>query len=95
MPFLTDFYFCNSEKRLTSNWVTVFGFQPEHAAELLELFCELGSVISRDINSDANFIHLQYATNWDAQKALAKNGTLFKGFSMIGVVPRENVTFLV
>jgi hypothetical protein len=70
------------------NWVTVFGFTGGQSAAVLTYFKKLGAVEAAEVGQ-GNWIHLQYATLWAAQKALAKNGSVLPGGSMIGVIPTD------
>lgn len=72
------------------NWVTVFGFATSQMNAVLEYFQRLGVVEAREAGQ-GNWFHLKYSTQWAAQKALAKNGSVLvsAGSCMIGVIPTQ------
>lgn len=75
---------------IADNWITVFGFTPGQSADILAAFKRLGEVVQIDAGQ-GNWLHLCYATRWGAQKALARNATVFPvaPSSLIGVLPRS------
>nr|CAG4708401.1 unnamed protein product [Naegleria fowleri] len=68
-----------------TTWVTVFGFPPDKTSYILKQFSNYGTIINHKI-TNGNFIHIQYKTRIQADKALSKNGKIFDGVLMIGVV---------
>lgn len=72
------------------NWVTVFGFATSQMNTVLEYFRRLGVVEAWEAGQ-GNWFHLKYSTQWAAQKALAKNGSILvpAGSCMIGVIPTQ------
>lgn len=70
------------------NWVTVFGFTPSQADEVVAHFKRFGAVEDVEMGQ-GNWAHVKYATQWAAQKALAKTGLVLPlaGSCMIGVIP--------
>ena len=46
--------------------MTVFGFQPEHAAEVMREFARCGEVLSFGSGREdkVNWVHIQYAVRW-------------------------------
>jgi len=75
-------------ERETSNgrWVTVFGFQPSRLDQILDQFQRYGNIVVY-IAENGNWVHLQYETVLQAQKAQSKNGKLISEGMMIGVIP--------
>jgi hypothetical protein len=66
--------------------VTVFGFRPEQAVDVIHHFSQCGEILNHHVAGD-NFMHIQFATRLSAQQALSKNGRVFFGAVMLGVVP--------
>lgn len=75
--------------------VTIFGFPPNCRNEILVSFQSHGPIESFDAASienggGSNWIHIQYESEWAAQKALSRNGSIFQPFGvMIGVIPMQ------
>jgi nuclear pore complex protein Nup53 len=67
-------------------WVTVFGFNQPYTHTVLKQFQKYGDII-RYKSGEGNWIHIQYQTKLQAQKALTKNGKFLEDGVMIGVVP--------
>ena len=80
------------EDTTENNWITVFGFSPSVSQQVIDYFVRLGQVIAKDISKDGNFVHLKYASCWDVQRALSKNGFLIDGIHIIGVMPMRPTT---
>ncbi|XP_050729747.1 nucleoporin NUP35-like isoform X2 [Eriocheir sinensis] len=71
---------------LEDTWVTVFGFPPAAASYILTQFTQLGTITEHHNPGSGNWMHLKYMTKLQARKALSKNGKVFSGNIMIGVV---------
>lgn len=75
--------------------VTIFGFPPNCRNEILVSFQSHGSIESFDAASNensggSNWIHIVYESEWAAQKALSRNGSIFQPAGvMIGVIPMQ------
>jgi len=74
-----------NEQVRESTWVTVFGFPPSKASYILKQFSKYGTILNHKI-TNGNFIHMQFKTRIQADKALSKNGKVFDSVLMIGVV---------
>ncbi|KAL7643230.1 UNVERIFIED_CONTAM: hypothetical protein RMT77_006521 [Armadillidium vulgare] len=72
---------------LEDTWVTVYGFPVASASYILTQFAQLGTIIDQRQPGLGNWMHLKYQTKLQARKALTKNGKIFNGNIMIGVVP--------
>ncbi|QDZ25601.1 nuclear pore complex protein NUP35 [Chloropicon primus] len=72
-----------------SRWVTVYGFQQSDRDLILRELQECGDIIScRNGGTEkANFMHIQFQTKGEAQKALGKNGKQISKNLMIGITP--------
>ncbi|XP_019704081.2 nuclear pore complex protein NUP35 [Elaeis guineensis] len=69
-------------------WVTVFGFAPGDTNLVLREFEKCGPILKHVPGPrDANWMHILYQNQYDAQKALAKNGTQINSVLIIGVKP--------
>jgi len=79
------------ERPRDDNWVTVFGFPPSSTTYVLHAFQEYGEVVKHETRPGANWMHLQYLTRLQSQKALSRNGKMV-GNTMIGVLPRSSET---
>jgi hypothetical protein len=64
--------------------VTIFGFPSNFTGDVMRKFQSYGEVVNHKIGP-GNWIHLQYRTTLQAQKALSQNGECFKGAIMLGV----------
>lgn len=75
--------------------ITVFGFPPNCRNEVLLSFQSHGPIESfdsaaADEGNSSNWIHIVYESEWAAQKALNRNGTIFQPTGvMIGVIPMQ------
>ena len=72
--------------------VTVFGFSPNCRNEILLSFQTHGPIESFDAAAveGSNWLHIVYESEWAAQKALNRNGTIFQPTGvMIGVIPMQ------
>lgn len=83
-------------------WITIFGFPPGATEAIVEHFRGIGEVAEwKEEGSGShpssfgggNWVHLCYTSNWSAQRALLKNGTVIPwlGSCMIGVVRTRQV----
>lgn len=69
--------------------VTVFGFPPSCRNEIVSAFASFGPIEQYDFG-ESNWLHIIYESEWAAQKALSRNGSIFNpGGMMIGVVPMQ------
>ncbi len=69
--------------------VTVFGFPPSCRSEIVSAFASFGPIEQYDFG-ESNWLHIIYESEWSAQKALARNGSIFNpGGMMIGVMPMQ------
>ncbi|CAO2199440.1 unnamed protein product [Urochloa humidicola] len=69
-------------------WVTVFGFSPGDTNLVLREFEKCGIVLRHVPGPrDANWMHILYQSQYDAQKALAKHGQQLNSVLIIGVKP--------
>eukprot|EP00051_Salpingoeca_urceolata_P001854 m.44651 g.44651 ORF g.44651 m.44651 type:complete len:429 (+) comp11721_c0_seq2:136-1422(+) len=73
--------------------VTVFGFAPDDASFVLSEFEQYGTIVRKNIEPGANWMHLTYDTPMQAEKALSKNGHTFAGKIMVGVRPCTDEEF--
>jgi hypothetical protein len=83
--------FVNGGQQQTTRAITVFGFPPNCRNEILLSFQLHGSIESFDgSDSGSNWINIIYESEWSAQKALNRNGSIFQSTgSMIGVIPMQ------
>ncbi|XP_026664548.1 nuclear pore complex protein NUP35-like [Phoenix dactylifera] len=69
-------------------WVTVFGFSPGDTNLVVRELEKCGPILKHVPGPrDANWMHILYQNQYDAQKALAKNGTQINNVLIIGVKP--------
>lgn len=68
-------------------WVTVFGFPPEQASNILKYFSRHGEVVAHQIPVRGNWMHLRYSCGIHARQAISRNATVLDGSLRIGVVP--------
>lgn len=70
-------------------WVTVFGFPPNALNAVLSHVSSRVRIVDKRgaPHAQGNWIHLKCATEQDAHRALACNGNIVSGSTMIGVVP--------
>lgn len=71
------------------NVVTVFGFpnNVKSQAQILQEFGKCGDVLRFHRDTQCNWMLLQYATKYEAQRALLKNGLILSASVMVGVQP--------
>lgn len=77
---------------MEDTWVTVFGFPAAAASYILTQFTQLGTITEHRNPGSGNWMHLKYQTKLQARKALSKNGKVFSGNIMVGVVPCSDKT---
>ncbi len=63
-------------------FVTVFGFQPEHAAEVMREFARCGEILSFGSGREdkVNWVHIQYAVRWPGHSWTLADLCLLSGF---------------
>eukprot|EP00744_Colponema_vietnamica_P014349 GILI01020083.1.p1 GENE.GILI01020083.1~~GILI01020083.1.p1 ORF type:complete len:220 (-),score=54.71 GILI01020083.1:372-989(-) len=76
--------FKSSSADQRERWVTVFGFPPSCVSLILNRF-QIHGEITNHVSGNGNWIHIQYASSVQAQKALQWNGKSFNGVLMVGV----------
>jgi len=85
---LDPFFQEGGEPNHDPTWITVFGFTSSATAFILKQFRQYGVILQHVTNQDGgNWVHIQYKTKIQARKALSKNGKIYEGKIMIGVVP--------
>lgn len=74
------------------NVVTVFGFSSNRATEemILQEFGKCGDILRYHCSNLCNWMHIQYGTKYEAQRALLKNGMVLSASIMLGVQPLAN-----
>ncbi|OVA08550.1 RNA-recognition motif (RRM) Nup35-type domain [Macleaya cordata] len=71
-------------------WVTVYGFSPGDTNYVLREFEKCGVVLKHVPGpGNANWMHILYQNQSDAQKALSKNGMQINGLLIVGVKPLD------
>ncbi|EGD79662.1 hypothetical protein PTSG_10512 [Salpingoeca rosetta] len=73
--------------------VTVFGFTPEHAGHVLSELGSCGTIVRKQ-HGAGNWIHIQFSSRIEAQRALSRSGHVLHGRVMIGVIPCTDDDFL-
>uniref|UniRef100_A0A183FZY0 Nucleoporin NUP35 n=1 Tax=Heligmosomoides polygyrus TaxID=6339 RepID=A0A183FZY0_HELPZ len=68
-------------------WVTVYGFPPEQAANVLKHFSRHGEIVSHQVPSRGNWMHIRYSCPVHARQALSRNASLIDASLRVGVVP--------
>lgn len=86
-PFYTQGEALSSDDVLDETWITVFGFPPAAASYIIQQFSQYGNILKHVVASEGNWMHLHYQSKLQAKKALSKNGKVFGGSIMIGVLP--------
>jgi len=71
---------------IDERWVTVYGFPQTSFSKVLRAFQKYGDIV-RYKSEEGNWVHIQYQTRLQAQKALTKNGKIIETGVMIGVLP--------
>lgn len=88
----TSMFVSGGSQQMTRS-ITVFGFPPNCRNEILLSFQSHGKIESFDAAADegSNWLHVVYESEWAAQKALNRNGTIFQPTGvMIGVIPMQS-----
>src|SRR5690606_16146101 len=70
-----------------NTWITIFGFPSASASFVLQEFSACGQIVKHVICAQSNWMHIQYQTRLQAQKALGKNGKVLGNQIMVGVMP--------
>ncbi|KAG8224923.1 hypothetical protein J437_LFUL006282 [Ladona fulva] len=82
-----------------NTWVTVFGFMPSAVNDIIAHFVHCGTILEhkwgtqpdgKNSTQRCNWIHLRFRTVREARRAIAKNGKVFGGCMMVGVIPCED-----
>jgi hypothetical protein len=68
-------------------WVTVFGFPSDQLDFVLDLFSKHGNIVNHKKPPQGNWVHIRYSSIVHARQALSRNGKVFGGSLMIGVIP--------
>lgn len=71
------------------NVVTIFGFPNTEKSQaiILQEFGKCGDIVRFHRHTQCNWMHIQYANKYEAQRALLKNGLILSASIMIGVQP--------
>eukprot|EP00126_Sphaerothecum_destruens_P015009 Sdes_comp8912_c0_seq1m320 len=87
-PFFTQGSLHQPNMPLNERWVTVFGFPPASASIVLSFFLQYGDITQHVIAPNSgNWMHIQFQSKMQAEKARSKNGKVFNGTLMLGVLP--------
>ncbi|XP_038053352.1 nucleoporin NUP35-like isoform X2 [Patiria miniata] len=86
-PFYTQGEAITPDVQLDETWITIFGFPPAATSYVLQQFSQYGSIVRHVAASSGNWLHMQYSSKLQAKKALSKNGKVFGGNIMVGVMP--------
>ncbi|RCN48072.1 MPPN domain protein [Ancylostoma caninum] len=68
-------------------WVTVYGFPPEQASNVLKHFSRHGEIVTHQVPSRGNWMHIRYSCPVHARQALSRNASLIDSSLRIGVIP--------
>lgn len=75
-----------SSSSSTSYAVIVFGFPPDQATAVAQLFSSMGDVASLEPPPQgANWFQISYQNSWEAARAVRKSGEILGDHIMIGV----------
>ncbi|KAL8602010.1 hypothetical protein ACOMHN_008501 [Nucella lapillus] len=85
-PFYTQGESLRSDDILDETWVTVFGFPPGATSFILQQFSQYGNILKHVPSAEGNWMHVHYQSKLQAKKALSKNGKVYGGRMMIGVL---------
>ena len=66
--------------------ITVFGFPASATSYVLQEFSVYGQILRHFPSNQGNWLHIQYQTKLQAQKALSKNGKVLANSLMVGVM---------
>ncbi|KAK7098326.1 nucleoporin NUP35-like isoform X2 [Littorina saxatilis] len=86
-PFYTQGESLRSDDVLDETWVTIFGFPPGATSFILQQFSQYGNILKHIPSAEGNWMHVHYQSKLQAKKALSKNGKVYGGRMMIGVLP--------
>lgn len=86
-PFYTQGESLRSGDILDETWVTIFGFPPGATSFMIQQFSQYGNILRHVPSAEGNWMHVHYQSKLQAKKALSKNGKVFGGRMMIGVLP--------
>lgn len=86
-PFYTYGDSIKVDDKLDETWITVFGFPQSATSFVLQEFSVYGQIIRNIPNPQGNWLHIQYQTKLQAQKAISKNGKILANSLMVGVMP--------
>ncbi|KAK6183939.1 hypothetical protein SNE40_006503 [Patella caerulea] len=86
-PFYTQGETLKSYDMLDDTWITVFGFNKGATSFILEQFSQYGHIVKHVVATEGNWMHVHYQSKIQAKKALSKNGKIFGGCIMVGVLP--------
>lgn len=78
------------QERVTSCWVTVFGFPPSAASLVLAQFSNFGTILEKQFPSQGNWVNIKYSSTFEAAKALSMHGKLISNCIMVAVMPFNN-----
>lgn len=84
-PFYTYGEQIKVDDKLDDTWITVFGFPQSATSYVLQEFSIYGQIV-RHASTQGNWLHIQYQTKLQAQKALSKNGKVLANNIMVGVM---------
>jgi hypothetical protein len=76
----------SSEEAALACWITIFGFPPSSATYVLQEFSVCGQIVRHVVCAQGNWMHIQFQTRLQAQKALGKNGKVIGNSIMLGVM---------
>jgi hypothetical protein len=83
-----------TQNQPNDTWITVFGFPPSSTSFVLQEFATYGQILRHVICSQGNWMHIQYQTRLQAQKALSKNGKVLGDSVMVGVMKCIDTTVM-
>ncbi|CAF0718649.1 unnamed protein product [Brachionus calyciflorus] len=84
-PFYTYGEQIKPDDKLDDTWITVFGFPQSATSYVLQEFSNYGQIL-RHTSTQGNWLHIQFQTKLQAQKALSKNGKVLANNIMVGVM---------
>lgn len=84
-PFYTYGEQIKVDEKLDDTWITVFGFPQSATSYVLQEFSVYGQIL-KHTSTQGNWLHIQYQTKLQAQKALSKNGKVLANNIMVGVM---------
>jgi nuclear pore complex protein Nup53 len=74
------------DDKMDETWITVFGFPTSATSYVLQEFSNYGQILRHFPSNQGNWLHIQYQTKLQAQKALSKNGKVLANSLMVGVM---------